>query len=469
MIKLSAKKIDFSIWALILICIVVLYSDFNNSLWNDNNALITHDVLPFYAYLPATFIHHDLTLEFLKEDREKLGKNFWGKQGPLGKTVITASCGMSILYSPFFFIANEVVKLTEFKADGYSIPYRIALVISSFFYLMMGAVFLRKFLLKYYSSTVVSITILTIVLATNLYWYTTVEAAMSHVYSFALISIFIYIIDRWFEKSTIFYTILIGLLIGIISLVRPSNLVIVFLLLLWKISNWKDLVARIQFFLKKWHLVIIMLVMFFAVWTPQMLYWKYVTGNYLYYSYPDSQGFFFLNPQFFGTLFSWRKGFLIYTPVMIFAIIGLGLLYKKKNRLFWPIAVYTLINWYIISSWWDWWYGGSLGLRPLIDSYGIFAIGLATFLTWAFKTTWLKKTIVLSIFFLTVVLSSWHHHRYYKGSIHWVAMTKEAYFNSFWRATPAPNFYEKIRFPDYKLARKGIYKYEDESQDIPSE
>ena len=467
--KISLKQFDPSYWAIFICLFVVLYSDYHNLVWENEERVIIHDVLPFYAYLPATIIYHDLSLEFLKHGKDRLGKNFWGKKGPLDKTVITASSGMSILYFPSFIITHSALKLLGYPANGYSPPYRFALVMSSLFYLMMGAIFLRKFLVKYFPKPVVAITMLVTILATNLLWYVTIEPGMSHVYSFALISIFIYIIDLWFEKPKIKYSIIIGLLTGIISLVRPTNIVVVILFLLWKTDSWESLKTRFFFLLNKWPLIITMAFMFFVVWVPQMLYWKYVTGGFFYYSYPDSQGFFFLNPQFYGTLFSWRKGLLIYTPVMIFAIIGFGILYKSKKEFFWPIVIYSLINWYIISSWWDWWYGGSFGLRPFIDSYGIFAIGLAAFLTWVFKTIKLKRTILLVFFTLVTLLSAWHYKRYYNGSIHWVAMTREAYFNSFWRAHPAPDFYQKLRHPDYKLARKGIYKYKDEAIDSSSE
>ena len=208
-----------------------------------------------------------------------------------------------------------------------------------------------------------------------------------------------------------------------------------------------------------------MLLMFILVWSPQLIYWKYISGSFFYYSYPDEQGFFFLNPQLFDTLFSWRKGFFIYTPVMMFAFVGIGLLYKKQKGFFWPILIYFLVTWYIISSWWSWWYGGSFGLRPFIDSYAVFSIGLATFITWLFKTKWIPKALLGLLFLMSISLGVWHFNRYYGGSIHWAGMTREAYFDSFWLKRPSPEFNKKVRLPDFKLARKGIYKYADEARD----
>ena len=379
------------------------------------------------------------------------------------------SSGMSMMYLPFFIVAHPMAQLLGYEADGYSLPYRFALAMSSIFYLFIGLIFLRKFLLNYFSKGIVAITILTITLITNLLWYVIFEPAMSHVFSFALISAFLYYTDNWLESPSIKQTILLGLLVGIISLIRPTNVVIVILLIFWKVTTLANLKTRIMFFIERWYLVLIMLLMFTIVWTPQIIYWKYVSGSYFYYSYPKSQGFFFLNPQLFNTLFSWRKGFLIYTPVMAFALLGIGLLYKNKKEFFWPVLIYFLISWYIISSWWSWWYGGSFGLRPTIDSYGVYSIGLATFLTWVSKSTHYKKTILISLFIISVFLSGWNFQKYKGGSIHWDSMTREAYFDSFWRIHPTPTFHEKIRKPDDKLARKGIYKYKDENYKLSEE
>ncbi|MDP2723122.1 MAG: hypothetical protein Q8O72_10215 [Bacteroidales bacterium] len=460
--NINIKQFDLSLWALVFSLIVVLYINFHYTIWNQTEKVIGHDTRSYYAYLPATFIYHDLSLEFLKGGGDKLGKQFWGKKSPTGHTVIITSYGMSMLYSPFFIMAHSSAQLLGYPADGYSKPYYFALLMSSIFYLMLGAVFLRKFLIKYYPKPIVAITLLVVILATNMLWYVTFEATMTHVYSFALISLFVYMIDRWIESLTFKQTIIIGLLVGVISLVRPTNAVVVVLLIFWKVTSWKGLVARISLFIKKWHLILIMIVMALIVWVPQLIYWKYVSGSYIFYSYPDKMRAFFLNPQLLNTMFSWRKGLLIYTPIMAFAFVGIGMLFNNIKEFFWPVLIYFLVSWYIISSWWDWWYGGSFSMRPFIDSYGIYSIGFATFLTWVFKTKRLPKTILLSIFVLFSVIGIWHFKKYYGGSIHWAYMTKEAYFDSFWRVHPTGEFYQKLRKPDYELALKGIYKYEDE-------
>ncbi len=54
-----------------------------------------------------------------------------------------------------------------------------------------------------------------------------------------------------------------------------------------------------------------------------------------------------------------------------------GLIYLRN---FVPILLLFTLFTYVIFSWWCWWYGGGLSIRPMIDVYCIFAIGLAAFI-----------------------------------------------------------------------------------------
>ena len=62
---------------------------------------------------------------------------------------------------------------------------------------------------------------------------------------------------------------------------------------------------------------------------------------------------------------------------MLFAVAGIFYLPRYIKGVTLGISVFLVLNVYIIFSWWSWWYGGSFGARPMIDSYGILAIPLA--------------------------------------------------------------------------------------------
>jgi hypothetical protein len=115
-------------------------------------------------------------------------------------------------------------------------------------------------------------------------------------------------------------------------------------------------------------------------WLPQFVYWHYLTGKYLFYSY-GNQSFTYLSaPRIFSVFFDICNGFLVYSPAMLFALIGLVQL-AKNNALNARLITFIFCTiTYICASWWCWWFGQSYGYRAFIDFYPLLAIGLAFYI-----------------------------------------------------------------------------------------
>ena len=111
------------------------------------------------------------------------------------------------------------------------------------------------------------------------------------------------------------------------------------------------------------------------------------------YSY-GSETFDFLNPQIFNLLFSFRKGWLIYTPVLILIAPGIIFYFKQFGR-FSGITLLLLLSIfiYVTASWWCWWYGGSFGSRPFVDLLPFCAILLASLYKVAASIAWKRLAI----------------------------------------------------------------------------
>ncbi|MBN2215645.1 MAG: hypothetical protein JW723_15555 [Bacteroidales bacterium] len=441
---------------ILVIIFIVFVRNLDLHYWKSENRIINWDIISYYAYLPATFIYHDLTLEFLKNPKEDFSGKFWPKSSPVGKPVIMTSMGMSVLYAPFFFVAHWYTKLSDFKADGYSAPYRFFLIMSCVFYLALGLIFLRKLLIHFFRDYIISIVLIIITFGTNIWYYVTIEPTMAHAYNFSLIIIFTYLTYKWYSKSTIGLSVLLGIVAGLISLIRPTNIIIILIFLFWDVRNLNDMRSRLSLYIKKYYLILIILAAAFVIWIPQLFYWKMQTGQYFYYSYGNSERFFFGNPQIINTLFSYRKGWLLYTPVMIFAIAGLYFLWKKRRELFLAILLYFAVHLYVTSSWWCWWWGGSFGLRAMIDIYGILAIPLGYTLYAIFSLRKFIKIPLIIVISLLVLLSIFNTMQVKRSIIHWDSMTKKAYWAVFLRYRLPEGYYDMLEQPDYEKARKGI-------------
>lgn len=147
-----------------------------------------------------------------------------------------------------------------------------------------------------------------------------------------------------------------------------------------------------------------------AVGFIQLAYWKYASGHWLVYSYED-QGFSWLKPHVKNYLFSYRTGWLVYTPMMLFAIIGLVPLFKRRLH-FWAVAVFSLLNLYIVMSWDIWWFGG----RAMVQSYAVWAFPFAAFLESLDTARW-KKWAVYPLFAVFIYYNLWWTHQAHRGGL----------------------------------------------------
>jgi hypothetical protein len=438
-----------SILIVLITSIVCLFNQKNYELNEKKKGVIKSDVVSYYAYLPATFVHHDIGLTFLNNPdtlRKYAGSwRFWPKETGTNRKAIKTAMGNSILYSPFFAVAHIIAPWLNYSQDGFSEIYHFAIALSSIFYVFIGLIFVRKTLSRYYNDYLVSLGILLCFFATNLSFYTLQEFGMSHPSSFFLISAFLFYTLKFIDQTSIRLSITLGILSGLITLVRPSNILVALILLIAFLSKHK-----FTYLIKEWKHWIIMISVGFITISPQLLYWKYVSGNWLFFSY-SGERFYFNDPQIFNGLFSYRNGWFTYTPVMIFSLIGIFFLKDKALKT--AILFFVPLIIYFTYSWWCWWYGGSYGSRPMIDFYGLLIIPLIAMLDllWKKGVTFRILGLTLSAFFIFqgIFFVSKRHYQ----SFHYDSMTKEAYWEHLLDIHSKPAYWDKLKKPDYSKAK----------------
>ncbi len=441
--------------AVCVILITILSYDVKDRYWNDYHKIICWDVLSYYAYLPATYIYDDISLSFITQNPALYGDKFWPQGTPTGKFAIKTTMGLSFLYAPFFFVAHPAAQMLGYEANGYSPPYKFALTMSCLFYLAMGLMVLRKVLLHFFEDSVVAMTLIAVVLGTNLVHYATDEATMPHSYNFVLFSVFLYLTMKWHKRQTLPYSLILGLTAGLIALIRPTNVLVLMVFALWNVSDGASFKDRMLLFLKKYQLVMVMALAFLAVWIPQLVYWKYISGSYWFYSYGNER-FFFNHPHILKGLFGFRKGWLVYTPMMALSLAGIGMMGSRLKGLFYPILIFTVSNIYVILSWWSWWYGGSFGQRAFIESYAILSIPLAVFVQWAFGRGGGVKICGAGRIWMLLAVNVFQTYQYQRAILHWDGMTAKAYWSIFLKTKQPDNFKDLIDIPDKEKALQGL-------------
>jgi hypothetical protein len=409
MFKISSKTTFY------LIVILTVASAFFYKNWKTDWFNFNGDSLGYYSYLPAFFIYKDLdNLDLTTFHRVKtalnykhpneLHQNYHTGNIVNGKRLIQYTSGVAILQMPFFFIAHAIANPLGYEADGYSPPYKTLIFFGNIFYVMLGLWFLRKILRGYgFSESTVVLALFLVVFTTNLHYFTVYSGYMAHSYLFALFAFLIRHTIKFYENPNAKNIFLIGFFTGLIALIRPLDGLIAVVPLLYGIFSQSDFKERFKFFLNNKTLVAIGLVGAIIPILPQLFYWKHITGHWIFNSYLN-QGFIFNFSQVKEGLISFKNGWLIYTPIMFFALIGIYFMWRKqaqKTALRLPIALFLPTYICFIYFWWCFYYINGFGSRPMIDTYALLAIPLSIFMEKIMKKHWIFAFWLLLAAFFT--------------------------------------------------------------------
>ena len=399
----------------------------------DNEAMygrIHADAQGYYGYLVATFIEHSFDW---KEVIQPYADTYFNgaaadftvqsEHGRINKYY----AGTAVLILPFFLVACLAAWLFGFPIDGYSEPFQLGIVFSALFYAGVGMYYLSKFLeRKGISKPVALFSVVAGLFGTGLFHYSISEAAMSHVYSFGLVSLFMYRVDKWLQNSNRSDLIWSSLVFGLIVLVRPVNGLVIFSVP-FIAGGVAPLIDKLKSNQRLFKQLSIGIALVFSVLLFQVLMYLAQVGKPLVWSYQD-EGFNFLNPEIINVLFSYKKGFFIYTPLAGLGLFGLMIyLFERPKQGAWIWLFLGLVV-YVISCWWNWYYGGSFGHRAMIEYLPFFIFGLAYLMQQSSKPAQLTIFGLCSFF---VYLNLVQSYQYQKFILHWDGMSKERYWEVF--------------------------------------
>ncbi len=425
-LKITGKFIYRHSSALLLLGLIVFSFDRCNRLkdWHDTRGPFISDVQEYYAYLPQHFIQNQTPALII----DSLGQNIL----PNKRTI-----GMALLYSPFFLAGHTQAILRGAVTNGYSYPYQQWIHIGSIVYTLLGLFFSRKTLLYYFNDLTVSISLAGIFLGSNLFYYTYGNGEMPHSYLFFLFSVYIYCFLSFVQNRHRAYLYWSALLLGLITLIRPTD----FLLILFSLFCSKLYVdskgEKIRLTSLNIKQALVCLILFAIPLVLQFAYWKYYFSRWIVYTY-NRERFFFTDPQLLNFLFSYRKGWFLYSPVMLFACIGLLCCTRYIKHLLWPVVLSVAATVYVLSCWWDWSFGGSFGCRAMVEWYAVLLFPFAALIDWCLHHAFTEKTyrILLSttigiVLYGCIELNFFQHMQYKYGIMHYSGMTKELYWKIF--------------------------------------
>lgn len=429
---ISSKNLAFFIAIIILVSHYYLRTvNYNN--WSN---MLGWDVLAYYIYLPFTFIYGDpgitdqSIIEHIFQVYSPSGTFYQAFQLPNGNWSPMYSLGMAIFYTPFFFIGHIWALLSDYPADGFSFPYQFSIANGVMVYIIAGIFIIRKVLLKFFNDKISMLVMLFLLMGTSFFHESIADECGPHAILFAGFGLVLYLNIRWHETPTIKLAFWLGTVMGLSILARGSSIVLILVPVLWNVYDKESFNNKIALIIKHWKQIAIALVGFLIFPFVQMIYWKVTTGSFIFNTYQVTPGFDWLEPHIGKVLFSYKKGWLLYTPMIVFPLIGLFFLKNKKKSVFFAILSFVIINFYLISSWGTWWQGGSFGSRYFVESYAILSIPFGFLIQKIYSKRILKYvfTLLASLFLLLNVFQTWQFNNWIFDGY---SMTKEYYWKVF--------------------------------------
>jgi len=395
------------------------------------------DAFGYYMYLPTTFIYHNHTsLDKLPTDT---GIDPWihtmvehlETKSPKGFPMNQYTYGVALMESPFFFVIHRLELFRYHSTTGFTTAYENAIKCSSAFYGLLGLFLCYRILRKQYSPIISTCCISLLLIGTNLLWFMTYQQGMAHIPLFFLFALLIYLTQDLYTRFKLKTFALIGLVAGMITLIRPVDGLCVLIPLLYDLKRpwFRNLKDRIQSMRKG---IVLAFTCFLLPIIPQLIYWKWLTGSFFFDSYGSKQTLDLLNSHYIHGLFGPSNGWLLYTPVMVVAVLGLFL--WKRMGPFSPAVPLLFITYvYVIYAWFVPNYINGFGSRPMIDIYPALTIPMAALLEKIGSQRWYQKLVVSSLILFFIVMNLSFSVQQVKGIISTDNSNYPFYFSSLFR------------------------------------
>lgn len=321
---------------------------YHSELWADKAG--------YNVYLPALFIY-DFNANQLPENLEMKTGNGFHADSLSGKIITKYPYGVSLLQSPFWVMAHVISP----EKDGYSYFYQKSIDIAGSFYLSLGLFFLFFTIRKFRSVNQSVILAMGIVLSTGIFYYGIFDTGMSHIYSFACLSIILYLLLNLTNTNFKKYLLLIGFISILYVIVRPLNsLFLIPILLYFYFSSGHFILSHIF----SWKFISIMALLSVVLVAPQLFYYKYGFGSYFSNSYQNEPFVFPSLNRISILLFGSDNGLFIYYPILLVLLFYMIKSFNSLSKLgLGLLLIYILIY----ASWWSLSLGCGFGHRAIND------------------------------------------------------------------------------------------------------
>ena len=341
---------------------------------------INGDAIQYYAYLRSAVFDHDL--DFANDYRLLYGSageatNTWlTTRTPIGRPTNLMSVGPAILWAPFYLVTAFLLGAARTAPlTGLEPVLQASVGLAGICYATIGSCLSYHACALLFPRTTSFWSTIVVWLAGPAVYYSLVSPTYSHATSMFAVALFVYAWLRTRESVRLRRMALLGVLGGLVTLVRWQDAVVLLLPLI-EVAHAVS-TRRLARAAALARVTVLGMTVGVTV-LPQLFAWQAIYGTPLLM--PQGEGFMrWSQPAIVSVLFSLKHGLFSWTPALLVALVGLPFLVNRDRLVGWPVVAVLVLTVYANAAAGDWWAGEAFGARRFIGSGVFFAMGTAAF------------------------------------------------------------------------------------------
>jgi hypothetical protein len=365
--------------------------------------VIASDGLGYYAWLRSLLIDGDWTFDDEFDDHNPLGDFVPARQPrtDAGRRPnpwsVGPACAWAITIVPLHATLVALASRSgDPSPDGYELAYQGAVGLTSLGASLVGLLLLYGICRHFAPADRAALAAAVMTLGTTVVYYSAIEVSMAHGLGTAAVAALVFCWLKTFGSERSGRWLGLGLLIGLAALMRWQLATLAVLPVCEAIYQVVGLRRRAGPILARLVLASLGAV---AAFLPQLVAWKCVYGHWLASPFPVAHNW--TDPNVSALLWGWDRGLFYWTPAVLLALAGYGVLIiglpDRQDR--WAglmLLAAWLLHVYVLASLWgnQLYLGVAFGFRHLTESVILMAPGLAL-LFCRMPARWLTGIVVI--------------------------------------------------------------------------
>lgn len=365
------------------------------------NPWVRGDGVGYYAYVRAPLIEH--SFDFIRDYQhanatfrdarlDEHGKPKPFTLTPTGHLDNHFSVGPAILWTPFLLLTHSGVRLaralgSSVSADGFSAPYRITVACATALYGFAGLLLAFRLARQYVEERWALLATFSIWWASSLPVYMYFNPSWSHAHSAFAVTLFIWYWHETRASRSRAQWVVLALISGLMLDTYYANAAVLVILVFEAIPQYLSALRRDSadssetlrlstLFVSHFLFALV----FLASLTPTFITRYIIYGNAFESGYIPLRAWLWFSPALLSVLFSANHGMLVWTPVLLFSVLGLFLFWRRVPRIGAPFLAAFGAFYAFIACYPDWHGISSYGNRFFVSLTSLFILGLAVFL-----------------------------------------------------------------------------------------